>query len=112
MENLLFNAMLAVATPEEPATWFVCLLGVGVVFVGLICIIGILYLMNFLISAMEGKKAKPANTPATPAVSATAQTASAPIENRQEIIAAVCAAVAEENGTDISGIRVISFKKL
>ena len=38
--------------------------------------------------------------------------APAPIENRQEIIAAVCAAVAEENGTDISAIRVISFKKL
>ena len=34
------------------------------------------------------------------------------IENRQEIIAAVSAAVAEDMGTDISGIRILSFKKL
>ena len=34
------------------------------------------------------------------------------IENKQEIIAAVCADVAEENGTDISAIRVVSFKKI
>jgi phenylpyruvate tautomerase PptA (4-oxalocrotonate tautomerase family) len=39
-------------------------------------------------------------------------TTSATIENRQEIIAAVTAACAEEMGTDISALRVISFKKL
>jgi hypothetical protein len=38
--------------------------------------------------------------------------ASAVIENRDELVAAVCAAVAEENGTDISAIRVVSFKKV
>jgi hypothetical protein len=36
----------------------------------------------------------------------------APIENREEIVAAVCAAVAEEEGVDISALRVVSFKKL
>ncbi|MBR3862993.1 MAG: OadG family protein [Clostridia bacterium] len=107
MESL-FNIALAA---EDPATWLVCLLGVTVVFVGLICIIGILYLMNFIIGKMEsGKETKAdvhAATPATPV-----QAAGVPIENRREIIAAVCAAVAEEEGTDISAIRVISFKKL
>ena len=34
------------------------------------------------------------------------------IENRQEIIAAVSAVVAEELGTDISAIRILSFKKI
>ena len=34
------------------------------------------------------------------------------IENRQEIIAAVSAVIAEELGTDVSAIRVLSFKKL
>jgi len=34
------------------------------------------------------------------------------IENRQEIIAAVSAVIAEELGTDISAIRIHSFKKI
>ena len=34
------------------------------------------------------------------------------VENRQEIIAAVSAVVAEELGTDISAIRILSFKKI
>ncbi len=34
------------------------------------------------------------------------------IPNRQELVAAVCSAVAEEMGADISSIRVLSFKKL
>ena len=38
--------------------------------------------------------------------------APAPIENRGEIIAAVSAALAEEMGTDISAIRILSFKKI
>ncbi len=33
------------------------------------------------------------------------------ITNRQEIIAAACACIAEELGTDIQGIRVLSFKE-
>ena len=32
--------------------------------------------------------------------------------NRQELIAAVSAALAEELGTDVSAIRVLSFRKL
>ncbi|MBQ4122065.1 MAG: OadG family protein [Clostridia bacterium] len=104
--DFLFPIALATDMP----TWLVCILGVSVVFVGLICIIGILYLMNFLISKTEGKKTEK-TTVATPAAPAPAPVA-APIENRREIVAAVCAAVAEEEGTDISAIRVISFKKL
>ena len=104
--EFLFPIALAIDMP----TWLVCILGVSVVFVGLICIIGILYLMNFLISKTEGKKTEK-TTVATPAAPAPAPVA-APIENRREIVAAVCAAVAEEEGTDISAIRVISFKKL
>ena len=105
--DFLFPIALATDMP----TWLVCILGVSVVFVGLICIIAILYLMNFLISIGEKAKTEKTTTPATPAAPASLQ-AVAPIENRREIIAAVCAAVAEEEGTDISAIRVISFKKL
>lgn len=103
MENIL----LGLAQSEDPAVWFVCLLGVGVVFIGLIGIVFIVSLVNVICAGLDKMK-KPAKTAAAPADAA----ASAPIENRQEIIAAVCAAVAEENGTDISAIRVVSFKKL
>jgi sodium pump decarboxylase gamma subunit len=100
---------------EEPSLAFVCGLGIAVVFIGLICIIGIVVLMNMVCRGFSKIQSAPAE--ASPAatstpVSAAPVAAPAPIENRQEIIAAVCAAVAEENGTDISAIRVISFKKL
>ncbi len=108
--------ILALTDVAEPDLAFVCALGIGVVFIGLICIIGIVMLMNLLCGGFSRKKVVPADAsasaaPATP-VNAAPAAAPAPIENRQEIIAAVCAAVAEENGTDISAIRVISFKKL
>jgi hypothetical protein len=64
--------------------------------------------MNYITNKAEGKKA--AAPQAAPVAQAPAQ--SAVIENRDELVAAVCAAVAEENGTDISAIRVVSFKKV
>ena len=107
------------ATAQEPELWLVCLLGVSVVFVGLICIIAIVALMNALttLKLAKGTVAQ-SNTPAAPVAPAAptapvaATPGAAPIENRGEIIAAVCAAVAEELGTDVSAIRVVSFKKI
>lgn len=34
------------------------------------------------------------------------------IENRKEILASVCAVLAEENGIDVNSIRVVSFKRV
>ena len=93
---------------NEPHWALVCLIGIAVVFVGLACIIGLVELMNLITVKAESKKK--ANEPASAPASAPA--VSAVIENRDEIVAAVCAAVAEENGTDISAIRVVSFKKV
>ena len=90
---------------------FVVVLGVGVVFIGLICIIilcKILSAVCMLASKKEETKA-PANTTA-PVVAAAV--AAQPIQNRQEIIAAVSAVLAEELGTDVSAIRILSFKKI
>ena len=103
------NLTMVVDTANDMPTWLVCVLGVSVVFVGLIAIIAILYLMNYLIGL--SKKNDKATTTSVATATSTA-TPVAAIENRREIIAAVCAAVAEEEGTDISAIRVISFKKL
>ena len=85
---------------------FVCGMGVGVVFLGLVCIIGLVELMTFLCN----KLAKPQKS--APAAAAVQSAVPSEIPDRQEIIAAVCAAVAEENGTDISAIRVLSFKEI
>ena len=86
----------------------VCLIGIAVVFVGLAAIIGLVELMNWVTTKAESKKKAPApkEEPSVPVA------ASAAIENRDEVVAAVCAAIAEANGTDISAIRVVSFKKV
>ena len=57
------------------------------------------------------KTNKAEETPAA-TVAATPVAQNTVIENRQEIIAAVTAACAEEMGKDVSAIRVISFKKI
>jgi len=111
----MLNTTLADVIQQEPSIGFVCLLGVANVFIGLICIIGIIKIMNAVSALTEGKSKAPEETviPVSPVTqTAPAVSYEAPIENRQDIIAAVCAAVAEENGTDISAIRVVSFKKL
>ena len=80
---------------------FVCLMGMGTVFFGLICLIALTYLMSAVVG--RGKKAAPAPVPAAP------QTAG---EVTPELVAAVSAALAEELGTDITGIRIVSMKKV
>ena len=81
--------------------WFVCLMGMGTVFFGLVCII----ILTKLMSAVLGKKPEPAQ-PASRSADALPQTVT------PELVAAVSAALAEELGTDITGIRIISMKKV
>ena len=97
---------------------FVVAMGIGTVFVGLICIILLIKLMSMvtaLFTANAPAQSAPAQSapaaPATPAPVAAAPVSTA-IENRAEIVAAVCAAAAEELGTDITALRVVSFKKI
>ena len=85
-------------------SWFVVGMGIGTVFLGLICIIILCKVIGLLCTPKN-------NTQDTPPVSTSAPSAP-PIENRQETIAAVCAAAAEELGTDISALRVLSFKRI
>lgn len=92
--------------PEKIPNWMVIVMGIGTVFVGLICIIILCKIMGLFFAGTAKTEGKPAAQAAAPAVQNTV------IENRQEIIAAVTAVAAEEMGKDISAIRVISFKKL
>lgn len=82
---------------------FVCLMGIGTVFFGLICIILLVTLMSFVCRKTEQK------TTLAP-VSAPAGVPKAGIG--PELIAAVSVAIAEEMGTDISAIRIISMKQI
>ncbi len=86
---------------------FVCAMGIGTVFVGLICLIIVCKLLGWFVKGNE-ETAQQVSAP----IVAPAPVVEQPIENKQELLAAVSAALAEELGTDVNGIRVISFKKL
>nr|WP_325304865.1 OadG family protein [uncultured Dysosmobacter sp.] len=80
---------------------FVCVMGMGTVFFGLICLIVLTTVMGRL---CQGRKGAVPEAPA-PALEA-------PEPDRQQLAAAISAALAEELGTDITGIRILSMKKL
>ena len=94
---------------ESPSNLFVVCLGVGTVFVGLICIILLCKIISLLCGIADNKATEPS---AVAPAAVQAPSIGTPIVNRQEIIAAVSAAVSEELGTDISAIRILSFKKI
>jgi len=81
--------------------------GLGLTFIGLISIIVICMIMG----AVCKKFIKDA--PAAPVAQAAAPVAKkAEIANKGEFVAAVAAAIAEDLGTDVSGIRIHSIKQL
>lgn len=93
----------------EVSNLFVVLMGVGTVFFGLICIIILCMAMSAVCRSME--KA-PVAAPAAPAAPVAPAAGVEAIPNRQAMIAAIAAAIAEEEGTDLAGIRILSVKKM
>ena len=89
--------------------------GIGflIVFIGLICLIALVTLMGAVCQRVL-KNGKPAAKKVAPAAPAKAAPVKAPtaIENRDELVVAFSAAVAEELGTDVSAIRVVSLKEI
>lgn len=84
---------------------FVVLMGVGTVFVGLICIILLVSLMGWICRRLE--------KPAPRTEQAPAATSPAPDAARSgEVLAAVSAAIAEELGADVSAIRIKSIRRI
>lgn len=86
----------------EYSNWFVCLMGMGTVFFGLICLILLMDLMGKILSHGKTQEA-PAAAPA-PIVD------NGPLQ--PQVVAAISAAIAEDLGTDITGIRITSIKKV
>jgi len=102
---------LAEEGAKDPGTLFVCLMGVGIVFVGLVCLVFICKLLGLVINRPSSASSEP-KVESAPQQSVASAPVAAPIQNRQELIAAISAAIAEENGTEVSGIRILSVKKL
>ena len=86
---------------NDYAHLFVCLMGMGTVFIGLICIVLLCYLMSAVVRSAS--KPTAAVSPA-PAPSSSVDSGA--------LVAAVSAAIAEEMGTDISAIRIVSIRKV
>ena len=82
----------------EPSNLLVVGLGVGTVFLGLVSLIIICNIMSAVCKLFVKETAKP--------------TVNEPISNKQEIVAAACAVIAEEIGTEAKNIKVLSFKKI
>lgn len=86
--------------------WQVFLMGFGMVFIGLICIIILCSILGAICRKLF--KDAPAQQPARFA----APVLSGSIKNKGEFAAAIAAAIAEEMGTDVKGIRILSINKL
>ena len=90
-------------------TWLVCLLGIGIVFLGLICLILLCYVMSTIVRTAPKTENAPVAAPAAPAAPV-ANTMTA--EEKGRVIAAVSCAIAEELGTSPEAIRINSIKRV
>ena len=94
-------------------------IGFSVVFFGLLCLIGIIYLMSFIVRLVRHERPAEVHKHETvlpeyrgsPAIGSIAPS---PLsgEKRRETVAAVSAAIAEYLGTDIGGMRIVSIKQV
>lgn len=93
---------------EHISGWVVMLLGTGIVFIGLIALIFITKIMSAL--CKTGRKPKEAAAPAPEA--AVAAVPAAAQADRGQFVAAIAAAVATAMGTEPSGLRIHSIRKI
>ena len=98
------------AAAAEPSFLQVVAMGLITVFVVLICLIIIIKVMGAIMAGAG--KAAPAPAPAAPAAAAPAAAAAAPQPNKQQLVAAISAAIAEDMGGSVDHIRIHSILKL
>lgn len=87
------------------STLITFLLGLGIVFIGLIALILIIKIMGAVMRGAEKKKPAPVEKPAEQGRTVE------PEGDLGEIKAAAAAAIATVLGESVSGIRIVSFKK-
>lgn len=91
-----------VSSAGDIPNWFAVIMGIGTVFLGLVSII----VICLITGALAGTSIKADKKPGVSVGNGEDP------RKRQEMIAAVSAACAEDMGTDVSKIRVVSFKKV
>ena len=97
----------------EYSNLFVCLMGICTVFIGLICIIVLVTVMSNIVRKLDRpvqKAEKESAAPAARQINGTVPSGNGAVT--AELAAAVSAVIAEEMGTDVNGIRIVSFKKV
>lgn len=97
------------AIAAEPSFLQVVAMGLVTVFVVLICLIILIKIMG---SLMGGRASAPAPAPAPAPVQAAAPAPAAAQPNKQQLVAAVSAAIAEDMGSGVEHIRIHSIRKL
>lgn len=114
MEEALTNTLATAAPVVQAAvpgadipTWFVVVLGMVIVFIGLICLIALISFMGAIMKKVNAKHETAAEAAASAAVPAEAD-----ISNRGELVAAISVALAEELGKDVKAIRIHSIKRV
>lgn len=81
-------------------------LGLGTVFIGLICLVLICYITG-AVAKLLAKEDKPVEKELIPKLKEDSK-----IANKGEFVAAIAAAIAEDLGTDVKGIRIKSIKRI
>ena len=114
MEEALTNTLTTASPVVQAAvpgadipTWFVVVLGMVIVFIGLICLIALISFMGAIMKKVNAKHETAAEAAAPAAVPAEAD-----ISNRGELVAAISVALAEELGKDVKAIRIHSIKRV
>lgn len=97
------NAVESAETTTSP--FFVVVLGLATVFIGLFALILITKIMSFLYGMFAKKET------AAPAASAV-QTVESSTEDRKLLDAVIAATIATYMGTDVKGLRINSIKKI
>ena len=92
----------------ELSNAFVCIMGIGTVFIGLIAIVFICMIMSAVVKAFT----KPEKDCVAPAPAPKAVPSAIDPAEKSMLVAAACACIAEEIGTDASNIKVLSFKRV
>ena len=97
-------------------TLIVPLVGLAVVFVGLVVLIAIVKLMGVICGFVTGRRAENSGSVSSSGTEAekVAADGNAQLtgESRRELIAVISAAIAETIGTDAAGLRIKSIKKI
>ena len=92
------------------STALVVCMGIITVFICLVCLIIIITIMGKIMESVTAKQK--AAVPAAPAVPARPAPAAVPAGNKQQLVAAMAAVIAEEMGTDVSRIKIHSIRRL